>query len=59
MHFAVGDIVQRVDIKGRKKFVIVRISTDGSGWIYARQIGGGNNIITFPSQFMLKKISAS
>ncbi len=57
MHFAVGDIVQRVDIKGRKRFVIVSIATDGSGWIYARQIGGGNGeIITFPSQFMLKKV---
>lgn len=60
MHFTIGDIVQRVDIKGRKKFVIVRIADDGSGWIYARQLGGGSGawdeIITFPSQFMLKKV---
>ena len=56
MHLTVGDIVQRVDIKGTKKFVIVRIADDGSGWIYARQLGGGRGeIVTFPSQFMLKK----
>jgi hypothetical protein len=55
MHFSVGDIVQRVDIKGRKKFVIERIATDGSGWIYDRPIGGGP-IVTFVSQFMLKKV---
>jgi hypothetical protein len=60
MHFTIGDIVQRVDINGRKKFVIVRIADDGSGRIYARQLGGGSEawdeIITFPSQFMLKKV---
>ena len=56
MHFSVGDIVQRIDIKGRKKFVIERIATDGSGWIYARPLGGGS-IVTFPSQFMLKKVT--
>jgi hypothetical protein len=55
MHFSVGDIVQRVDIKGRKKFVIERIANDGSGWIYARPIGGGS-IVTFVSQYMLKKV---
>lgn len=57
MHFSVGDIVQRVDIKGRKKYLIVRIADDGSGWIYARPLGGGGGgIVTFPSQFMLKKV---
>jgi len=33
MHFSVGDIVQRIDIKGRKKYLIVRIAEmaqDGS-----------------------------
>lgn len=55
MHFSIGDIVQRVDIKGRKKFVIEKIATDGSGWIYARPLGGGA-LVTFPSQFMLKKV---
>lgn len=56
MHFTVGDIVQRIDIKGRKKFRIIRIADDGSGWIYALQIGGGSGVVTFPSQFMLKKV---
>ena len=57
MHFAVGDIVQRADIKGRKRFVITHIASDGSGWIYARQLGGGDGrTVTFPSQFMLKKV---
>ena len=55
MHFSVGDIVVRVDIKGRKKYVIERIASDGSGWIYARPLGGGQ-LTTFVSQFMLKKV---
>lgn len=56
MHFAIGDIVQRADIKGRKRFVITGI--DGYGWIYARPLGGGGrDIVTFPSQYMLKKVS--
>jgi hypothetical protein len=57
MHFSIGDVVQRVDIKGRKRFVITGIASDGSGWIYARQLGGGSGgTITFPSQFMLRKV---
>lgn len=56
MHFQVGDIVQRVDINGRKRFVIVRIVAP---WIYTRQLGGGGTpgVITFPSQYMLKKVA--
>lgn len=57
MHFSVGDIVQRSDIRARKKYVIVRIATDGSGWIYARPFGGGRDTVTFPSQFMLRKVA--
>lgn len=56
MHFQVGDIVQRIDIKGRKKYVITHFAKDQSGWIYARALGGGGGTITFPSQFMLKKV---
>lgn len=56
MHFSIGDIVQRTDIKGKKRFVITGIASDGSGWIYARQLGGAGGTITFPSQFMLKKV---
>lgn len=56
MPFQVGDIVQRVDIHDRKRFVVVRIEPP---WIYTRRIGGGGTpgIITFPSQFMLKKVA--
>ena len=35
MHFAVGDIVQRTDIKGRKRFVIVRIATASLQFMHA------------------------
>jgi hypothetical protein len=38
--WAVGDIVQRSDIKGRKKYVVTHLATDGSGWVYARELGG-------------------
>lgn len=54
MHFTVGDIVVRSDIEGRKRYVISRIDSS-SGWIYARPIGGGGTV-TFPSQFMLRKV---
>ena len=56
MHFQVGDIVQRVDVNGHKRFVIVRIDAP---WIFKRRIGGGGTpgIITFPSQYMLKKVA--
>ncbi len=58
MHFSVGDVVVRIDIKGRKRYRIERIASDGSGWIYARPVGGGK-IVTFPSQFMLKKVEVA
>lgn len=56
MHFKVGDIVQRADVNGRKRFVIVQIS---GPWIYTRRLGGGGTpgVITFPSQFMLRKVA--
>ena len=48
MNLQVGDIVQRTDINGKKRFVI-----------YTRRVGGGGTpgIVTFPSQYMLKKAS--
>ena len=56
MHFQVGDIVQRADVNGRKQYVIVNIR---GPWIYTRRIGGGGTpgLITFPSQYMLKKVA--
>jgi hypothetical protein len=56
MHLQVGDIVQRVDINGRKRFVIVSIAPP---WIYTRSLGDGGTpgVITFPSQYMLKKVA--
>ena len=56
MSLSIGDIVQRTDINGRKRFVIVNII---GPWIYTRRIGGGGTpgIVTFPSQFMLKKVA--
>jgi hypothetical protein len=56
MPFQVGDIVQRTDVDGRKRFVVVQIREP---WIYTRRIGGGGTpgIITFPSQFMLRKVA--
>jgi len=56
MHFDIGDIVVRSDINGRKRYRIIRIATDGSGWIYALPIGGGG-VVTFPSQFMIRKVA--
>ncbi len=49
-----GDIVVRCDIKGRTKYVVVSVATDGSGWVYARPLRGGS-VVTFPSQFMIKR----
>jgi hypothetical protein len=56
MHFQIGDIVQRVDVNGRKRFVVVGIRDP---WIYTRRVGGGGTpgLITFPSQYMLKKVA--
>jgi hypothetical protein len=56
MSFKIGDIVQRTDINGKKRFVVVNIQEP---WIYTRRLGGGGTpgIITFPSQYMLKKVA--
>ena len=53
---AVGDIVQRSDIAGRNRYVVVNIQAP---WIYTRRISGsgGPGIITFPTSQMLKKVS--
>jgi len=56
MHFSIGDIVVRSDIKGRKRYVVLRIDPS-SGWIYARPLAGGRDTVTFPSQFMIRKVS--
>ena len=52
----VGDIVQRSDIAGKNRYVVVNIQ---SPWIYTRRISGsgGPGIITFPSPQMLRKVS--
>ena len=52
----VGDIVQRSDVNGKNRYVVVNIQ---SPWIYTRRISGsgGPGIITFPSPQMLKKVS--
>ena len=52
----VGDIVQRSDIDGKNRYVVVNIR---SPWIYTRRISGsgGPGIITFPSVQMLRKVS--
>jgi hypothetical protein len=52
----IGDIVQRSDIDGKNRYVVVNIN---SPWIYTRRIGGGGTpgIITFPSPNMLRKVS--
>lgn len=50
----IGDIVQRSDVNGRNRYVIVNIQDP---WIYTRRISGsgGPGVITFPSQYMLRK----
>ena len=52
----VGDIVQRSDVDGKNRYVVVNIQ---SPWIYTRRISGsgGPGIITFPSPRMLRKVS--
>ena len=58
MIHAIGDIVTRTDIRGRKCYRIVRMATDGSGWIYAVALGDSRaNVVTFCSQFMLRKVA--
>ena len=52
----VGDIVQRSDLAGKNRYVVVNIQAP---WIYTRRISGsgGPGIITFPSPRMLRKVS--
>ena len=52
----VGDIVQRSDIDGRNRYVVINIRDP---WIYTRRVSGSGTpgIITFPSAYMLKKVS--
>ena len=52
----VGDIVQRSDIAGKNRYVVVNIQAP---WIYTRRISGSGapGIITFPTSQMLKKVS--
>jgi hypothetical protein len=52
----VGDIVQRSDIDGKNRYVVINIAAP---WIYTRRISGsgGPGIITFPSPRMLRKVS--
>jgi len=52
----VGDIVQRSDVAGKNRYVVVNIQ---SPWIYTRRIGGSgaSSVITFPSARMLRKVS--
>lgn len=51
----VGDIVQRADIKGKNRYVVVNIQPP---WIYTRRVSGsgGPGVITFPSSSMLRKV---
>ena len=51
----IGDIVQRSDIKGKNRYVVVNIQPP---WIYTRRVSGtgGPGVITFPSSQMLKKV---
>lgn len=52
----IGDIVQRADIAGRNRYVVVNIQ---GPWIYTRRLSGrgGPGVITFPSSSMLRKVS--
>ena len=51
----VGDIVQRADVAGKNRYVVVNIRPP---WIYTRRISGSGapGIITFPSSQMLRKV---
>lgn len=53
---AVGDIVQRADVDGRNRYVVVNVHAP---WIYTRRISGsgGPGVVTFPSELMLRKVS--
>lgn len=50
-----GDLVRRVDIKGRKVFRVSHTDPN-SGWIYARQVGGSGGLVTFVSRHMLRRV---
>jgi len=50
----IGDIVQRSDVDGKNRYVVVNVREP---WIYTRQISGGLGIITFPSSHMLRKVT--
>lgn len=54
-NIGIGDIVQRSDVDGKNRYVVVNIQTP---WIYTRRISGsgGPGIITFPSPQMLRKV---
>lgn len=51
--FQPGDIVKRVDIKGRKEYVVIRVSPD---FVYCSVLGGGARGLEAMLPFMLKKI---
>ena len=53
---SIGDIVQRSDIDGKNRYVVVNVA---GPWIYTRRIGGagGPGVVTFPSAGMLRKVS--
>jgi len=53
---AIGDIVQRADVNGHNRYVVVNIQ---GPWIYTRRVSGsgGPGIVTFPSPHMLRKVS--
>lgn len=51
----IGDIVQRSDVNGKNRYLVVNIHAP---WIYTRRISGsgGPGVITFPSALMLRKV---
>ena len=52
----IGDIVQRSDVDGKNRYVVVNIA---GPWVYTRRISGsgGPGIVTFPSTRMLRKVA--
>lgn len=52
----VGDIVRRSDGASRNRYVIIDIRTP---WIYTQRISGsgGPGIVTFPTQYMLERVT--
>lgn len=51
----IGDIVQRADLVGKNRYVVINIA---GPWIYTRRISGSGapGIITFPGAQMLRKV---